>query len=185
MNLSKDKKLKTIDLAYIGIFASIIAVCSWIAIPFGAIPVTLQTFAVCSASYLLGTKRGVFTILIYILLGAIGVPVFASFNSGVGYLLGPTGGFIIGFIFTSLIVGLVTEKFGKKPIFAFLSMVLGIIACYIFGSLWYLFVFNNANSNGISLAGVLSVCVVPFIIPDIIKITLSVLVCTKLKRYIK
>ena len=88
--VKKSKRFKTIDIAYIGIFAALIAVCSWISIPL-AVPVTLQTMAVCITAGLLGTKKSVLTVVVYILLGLIGVPVFAGFSSGVGVLFGMTG----------------------------------------------------------------------------------------------
>ena len=90
------RKMKTIDLAYMALGAVIIAVCSWISIP-TVVPFTLQTFAVFSVLGLLGGKRGTISVLIYILLGAVGVPVFAGFSGGFGVILGPTGGYIIGF----------------------------------------------------------------------------------------
>ena len=94
------RKMKTIDLAYMALGAVIIAVCSWISIP-TVVPFTLQTFAVFSVLGLLGGKRGTISVLIYILLGAVGVPVFAGFSGGFGVILGPTGGYIVGFLLVS------------------------------------------------------------------------------------
>ena len=94
-------KTKTYDLAYIAIFAVLIAICSWISIPM-TVPFTLQTFGVFMAVGVLGGKRGSLAVLVYILLGAIGVPVFAGFSGGLGILLNNTGGYIIGFLFSFL-----------------------------------------------------------------------------------
>lgn len=184
-NLNSKKKLKTIDVVYIGIFAAIIAVCSWVSIPFGTVPVTLQTMAVCLVAGLLGAKRGTFTVAVYILLGIIGVPVFAGFSSGVGYALGATGGYLIGFIFTALTVGIVTKLLGKKWWSYFVSMIIGILICYVFGTAWFMIVYNKNNANAVSLTAVLSMCVTPFIISDLAKAALAAALCVKLNKYIK
>lgn len=178
------KEFTTLDMAYVGIFAAIIAVCSWISIPL-TIPVTLQTMAVCITAGLLGTKRGTFTVFIYILIGLVGVPVFSNFSAGVGRLMGPTGGYIIGFIFTALIIGAFTELLGDKIWVYVVSMVLGIAVLYAFGTAWYIIVYNRANADAVTLSGALAMCVVPFIIPDLIKIALATFFCNALKKYIK
>lgn len=126
-------------MVYIAIFAVIIAVCSWISVPM-VVPFTLQTFGVFCAVGLLGGKRGTLSVLIYVLLGAVGVPVFAGFSSGIGTLFGVTGGYIMGFIFTALIYWLITAIFGKKLWAIILGMVLGLLACYAFGTIWFMVV---------------------------------------------
>ena len=110
------KMFKVLDMVYIAIGAVLIVICSWINIP-TAVPFTLQTFAVFFILMLLGGERGTISILIYILLGAIGVPVFAGFSGGIGILLGNTGGYILGFVFIGLIYTLFTRVFKKKSIF--------------------------------------------------------------------
>ena len=94
---------KTYDIVYIAVFAVIMAICSWISIP-AAVPFTLQTFGVFIAVGILGGKRGTLSVLVFILLGAIGVPVFAGFSGGIGVLAGTTGGYIIGFLFSALVM---------------------------------------------------------------------------------
>ena len=152
----KKSKFKTIDVVYIGVFAALIAVCSWIQIPL-TIPITLQTMGVCIASALLGLKRGTFSVLIYILLGLIGVPVYAGFSAGPGVLFGSTGGYIVGFIFTALIVGGALKLFGKKTWVYVVSMIVGILAA----------------------------CVVPFLIPDLVKIIVATVLCKALDKHVK
>jgi biotin transport system substrate-specific component len=180
----KNDRLKTVDLAYIGVFAAIIAVCSWLQIPFGAVPVTLQTFAVCAAAGLLGAKRGLLSVLSYILLGLIGVPVFSGFNAGAGVLFGVTGGYIIGFIFTALIVGLAVDKLGKKLWVYAAFMLLGVLVCYAFGTAWFIVVYTK-KAEAITIGGALSMCVLPFLIPDAIKIALAAALCKALGKRIK
>ena len=101
--MNETNKLKTKDIVFIGIFAALMAICSWISIP-TTVPFTLQTFAVFMAVGVLGGKRGTLSVLVYILLGAIGVPVFAGFAGGLGILTGSTGGYILGFLFSALIM---------------------------------------------------------------------------------
>lgn len=182
--IKKSRKLKTIDIAYVGIFVALIAVCSWISIPL-AVPVTLQTMAVCITSGLMGTKRGVLSVFVYILLGLIGVPVYAEFSSGVGVLLGATGGYMVGFIFTALIVGVMVKMLGKKVWVYAASMLLGIAVCYAFGTAWFIVFYNNNNADAVSVGAALSMCVVPFIIPDMIKIAVATLLCKRLDKYVK
>lgn len=108
----RSNRQKTLDMVYIAIFAVIIAVCSWISVPM-VVPFTLQTFGVFAPSACSAVK-GTLSVLIYVLLGAVGVPVFAGFSSGIGTLFGVTGGYIMGFIFTALIYWLITAIFGKS-----------------------------------------------------------------------
>ena len=115
---------RTLDLAYMALGAVVIAVCSWISIP-AAVPFTMQTFAVFFVLLFLGGRRGTGSILVYVLLGAVGMPVFAQFTSGLGVLLGSTGGYIAGFILTGLIYWLVTEVFGRRLWVKIAALVLG------------------------------------------------------------
>ena len=174
------KRFKTLDLTFIGLSAAVIAVCSWITIPLGAIPVTLQTMAVCLVCGLFGLKRGLSATVIYILTGALGVPVFSGFKGGAGVLLGATGGYIIGFVFTALIVGIVSDKSERLWALA-ASMTAGVAVCYAFGTAWFMLVY----SKDMSLSKALALCVIPFIIPDIIKIIIASLLCVNLKKHIK
>ncbi len=183
-NEKKKRKFKTIDVVYIGLFAAIMAVCSWISIPL-TVPITLQTFGVCCAVGLLGLKRGTLSVIVYILLGLVGVPVFSGFTSGIGILAGTTGGYIIGFIFTALIVGIMTKLLGDKLWVYAVSMLLGIAVCYVFGTVWFIIVYNSGNADTVSVATVLGWCVTPFIIPDIIKIAAASVICKKVKKYVK
>ena len=105
--------MKTKDMALIGLFAALLAICSWISIP-TTIPFTLQTMGVFLAVGLLGGKRGTISILLYLLIGAVGVPVFSGFKGGIGALAGPTGGYLIGFVGTALIMWLFTARFGSS-----------------------------------------------------------------------
>lgn len=164
-------KSKVSDLVYISIGAALIAICSWISIP-TAVPFTLQTFAVFLVLCLLGGERGTIATLIYVLLGAVGVPVFAGFTGGVGVLFGNTGGYILGFILMGIIYIFLTKLFGNKNVVKIIALVLGLIVCYAFGTVWFMYVYMK-NTGDVGLLTVLSWCVFPFIIPDIIKLVLA------------
>lgn len=175
-----NEKGKTYDMAYIAVFTVLIAICSWISIP-TAIPFTLQTFAVFLSVAVLGGKRGTTAVLIYILLGAAGVPVFAGFTGGLGVILNTTGGYIIGFILTALIMWMMESAFGKKLWVQALSMVLGMAACYAAGTVWFMVVYMR-ETGPVGLTTVLGWCVIPFIIPDAIKIALALTFSNTLHR---
>lgn len=181
--MNQTKKIKPLDLAYIGMFVALITICSWISIPL-TVPVTLQTFAVFAAVAMLGLWRGMAAVVVYILLGAVGAPVFAGFSGGFGILLGNTGGYIIGFVFSALIAGGIMKKFGKKIFIMAAAMVLGLLACYAFGTAWFMYVYSDAN-GAIGLMATLSWCVFPFMIPDICKIALAIILDKRLARFIK
>ena len=181
-NESKKEKWKTLDLAYIGMFVALMAVCSWINIP-TTVPFTLQTFAVFATVAILGMKRGTIAVLVYIILGAVGVPVFAGFSGGFGTLLGTTGGYIIGFLFTALITGGIIKAFGKKIWVMAAAMVLGLVACYAFGTVWFIYVYTSTKS-AVGIMTALSWCVIPFIIPDLCKIALAILLERRVGRFV-
>ncbi|MCI6553286.1 MAG: biotin transporter BioY [Lachnospiraceae bacterium] len=177
------KRIKTLDMVYIAMFAVIMAVCSWISIP-AMVPFTLQTFGVFLAVGTLGGKRGSLAVLIYLLLGAVGLPVFSGFAGGLGYMMGSTGGYIIGFLLSALAMWTMERLLGKRKWVLALSMGLGLLVCYIFGTLWFMLVYTR-NSGEIGLWTALVWCVFPFIIPDVIKIGLAFTVCRRLAGVIK
>lgn len=169
------------DITVTAVFAALIAVCSWITIPIGEVPFTMQTFAVCCAAGLLGAKRGVTATLIYIILGAVGVPVFSGFRGGIGVIMGTTGGYIIGFLLTALCTGIFSDKFNKKLPALISGMVLGTLLCYTLGTAWYMVVYT-AKTGAVGVSAVLMNCVVPFIIPDAAKISVAAFAVSRLKN---
>ena len=174
---------KTRDMVYISFFAIVIAIGSWISIP-TMIPFTLQTFAVFITVGILGGKRGAAAVSLYILLCVVGIPVFAGFKGGIGVLLGNTGGYILGFLLTVLVMWGIEKLFGKKTVTLFFSMILGLIVCYAFGTAWFITVYMRTSGN-IGVMTVLSWCVIPFILPDLVKIALAILVSKRVSRYTK
>lgn len=172
-------KAALLDLVFVALFAAVMTVCAQIQIPFGEVPFTLQTLGVFIAASLLGWKRGTLSVIVYVLLGLAGVPVFAGFSGGIGVLFGPTGGYIIGFIFTALIVGLMTEKLGKKLWVEIVSMILGLAVCYAFGTVWFMFQMKTGLVESLLL------CVVPYLIADALKIAFSAVLVNRLDKVIK
>lgn len=170
---------KTYDMVYIGIFTVLIAVCSWISIP-AAVPFTLQIFGVFMAVEVLGGKRGTMAVLVYILMGAVGIPVFAGFQGGIGVIFNTTGGYIVGFLCSALIMWAAESLFGKKPLVRLLSMAAGLIACYVLGTIWFMVVYGR-TTGAVGLMTVLGWCVIPFIIPDLVKIGLAYFISRKIR----
>ena len=176
-------KMRTVDMAYIALFAVVMAVCAWISIP-AAVPFTLQTFGVFLAVGLLGGKRGTLAVLVYLLLGAVGIPVFAGFNGGLGYMLGSTGGYIVGFVLSALVMWAVEAALGRKTWVLAVSMVLGLVVCYAFGTAWFMVVYAR-NSGPIGLMTALGWCVIPYIVPDLVKIALALVLQKVLSQAIR
>lgn len=189
------KSSNILDLVLIGAFAALMAICAWISIPM-EIPFTLQTFGVFIAIGLLGGKRGTIAVLVYILLGLVGLPVFQGFKAGVSTLMGPTGGYIIGFLFSALAMWLM-EVIGRKTflsdknsgrkllsaVWLILAMLVGLVICYAFGTVWFVVVYSKVK-EAIGFGAALGLCVFPYIIPDLIKIALAFILTDRLKRYI-
>lgn len=175
-----------LNMVYIAVFTALIAVCSQICIPTppGIPPVTMQTFAVFLAASMLGWKHGTLSVLIYLLLGLIGIPVFAQFQSGLGTLLGMTGGYLIGFLFTSVFTGLLCEKLGRKVWVLIVSMIGGLLLCYVFGTAWFMVVYGQ-QVGAISLWAALTMCVFPFLPFDAGKILVATILVNRLDKHIK
>lgn len=173
-------KGRTYDMAYIGMFTVLIAICSWISIP-AAIPFTLQTFGVFLAVLILGGRRGTMAVVIYVLLGAVGVPVFAEFTGGLGIIMRSTGGYIVGFIFMALDMWMMESMFGRKLWVQAVSMAQGLVILYAFGSVWFMLV-SMQDGGAVGLATVLGWCVFPFVIPDLIKLAFALALSKTLKK---
>ena len=182
--METNTKFKTIDMAVIAMFCALIAVCAWISIP-ATVPFTLQTFAIFLAVGVLGGKKGTIAVLVYLVLGIIGAPVFAGFKGGIGTLFGSTGGYIAGFLLAALTMW-AFEKIPckKRWIILILSMIAGLCVCYAFGTAWFIKVYS-AEKSPIGLKTALMWCVVPYIIPDLVKISLAFVLSGRISKLIK
>lgn len=174
---------KVRDLCYIALCVALMAICSWISVP-TVVPFTLQTLGVFLCFGLLGGKRGTLAVLIYILVGAVGIPVFSGFSGGLGIIFGNTGGYIVGFLAAALIMWLFEKIFGNRPVIYAVSMIAGLAVCYAFGTAWFIVLYTR-STGAVQLLTVLGWCVFPFIIPDLLKIAVAFYLSMRLKPFIK
>ncbi len=178
----KDRHISTYDMTCIAIFVVLMTICSWISIP-AVVVFTMQTFAQFLTMGMLGGKRSTLVVFVYILLGAVGIPVFAGFQGGLGVLFGSTGGYIAGFLLGPALLWVLESFLGERkwirPAAMFLSMVLN----YVFGTIWFMIVYTSQSGN-VALGAVLGWCVLPFIIPDFLKLVMALALTRKLKRYV-
>ena len=172
--------MTTKRMTRIALCAALLAPCAWLSVPTQP-PFTMQTFGVFLTLLLLGAKDGTIAIGLYILLGALGVPVFSGFNGGMGALMGPTGGYIVGFLLICLIFGLLCGK-GAGLWLKALALLLGLAVCYAFGTLWFVKVYGDMKGP-ISTLTALSMCVFPFIVPDLAKLALALWAGKRLEKY--
>lgn len=169
------KKLTTYQLTLTAVMAAVICVLGPIsmAIPISPVPISLASMAVYLAVTVLGMKLGTLSCLIYLLLGLVGLPVFAGGSAGAAKLFGPTGGYLVGYLFLALIagafVGRYTENKWKSIAFAALGMVLGTMVLYALGTAWL------AYSAGMDFQAALWAGVIPFIPGDLVKMVIAVL----------
>ena len=175
--------LRTRDLTHIALFAVLIAVCAWITIPM-TVPFTLQIFAVFAALATLGGRRGAYAVAVYLLLGAVGLPVGAGFQGGLGWLLGTTGGYIVGFLCIALIYWLMTAKLGESLPVSIAACVLGLAVCYAFGTAWFMVVYAR-TTGPVGVMTALGWCVFPYVVPDLLKLVLAVTLSQRVKGFLR
>jgi len=176
MEKKTNNKIKTGDLARMSLFTALMCLCAWLSIP-AAVPFTLQTFAVFLAVLCLGAGKAALVIAAYLLLGFFGLPVFSGAMSGPGVIFGANGGYMLGWFLCPAAYGLFgrgSSSFGKG-----MSLFCGLVICYICGTLWYSVLYA---ASGKSLMGILSVCVFPFVLPDIAKLALALAVSGRINN---
>jgi biotin transport system substrate-specific component len=175
-------KSKIRDIVLIGMFAALTAVLSQIIVPllFSPVPINLATLSVFMAGGLLGASKGGMSQLIYVLLGAVGAPVFAGLHGGFGVIIGPTGGYIVGYVIAAILIGLIKDKIKlPKKIYSYvIAMIIGLIAIYTIGTAWFMFV------TGRQIVESLIMCVITFIPGDILKIILATFLVVRLRRFV-
>ena len=173
--------MKAKNMALCSLFTAVLALCAWLSVPMGDMVITLQTFGIFLTLGLLGGKRGTLAIGVYLLLGSVGVPVFSGFRGGLGALLGTTGGYIFGFMLTALVYWILTFL-KDTPLTRLAAMILGLLLCYACGSWWYMT--RYLSTGTLTLGLVLLRCVLPYLLPDAIKLTLAWILTGKLKRFV-
>ena len=170
---------KTIQMAEIALMSAVICVLAPIAIPvpMSPVPISPATFVVYLTAVLLGTKKGTVSVLVYLLLGMVGLPVFSGFSGGIGVLLGPTGGYLIGYLPCALVIGMLIKRgFRSIP-----SMVLGTLVCYLFGTIWFLAVMVGAYTWKQAIL----ICIVPYLLFDAVKIFAAAAVAVPVEKMLR
>lgn len=178
------KSKLTHNISLIAFFTTLLVISSWFTIPF-VIPFTLQTLVIFILILVLDLKKSLLILLIYCLLGIIGIPVFSSFQSGLGVFLGPTGGFLIGFvpmiIVSNILLKIISNKrngnLDNKTNFfmSFLALFIGLLCCYTIATIWYGLVYDTTTSS----LNIIIAIILPFVLPDIIKIIIAIIIAKK------
>ena len=175
--------MKVRNMALCGLFAALLAVCAWLAVPVGDSMITLQSFGVFLTLGVLGGKRGSISILVYLLLGAVGLPVFAFFRGGFGALLDTNGGYLWGFLAAAGVYWLMEACLGDRSWVRATGMVLGLLICYTCGCLWFRFGYLS-DGTAMGMGAVILKTVVPYLIPDGIKLFFAWYLSQKLRKYV-
>jgi biotin transport system substrate-specific component len=165
--------------AYASLLAALTAVGALIAIPIGPVPIVLQNLFVYLSGLLLGSKWGVTGMTVYLLAGACGLPVFSGGKGGIGHLIGPTGGYLLGFLPAVYIIGWITERAEKKSIAGILAMICATAVIYLCGVTWLKLI------TGMTLAKTLAVGMLPFLIGDAVKIAVAAALAKALQPIMK
>ncbi len=160
-------KLSVYQMAAAALMTAVLCVLGPLSIPIGPVPISLTNFVIYITLYLLGTKLGTLSYCIYLLLGTAGLPIFSGYSGGLAKLAGPTGGYLVGFIAMSVIAGIFIQKNHGKTVMSVLGMILGTLAAYAFGTIWFVF------EAGCTIWYALTVCVFPFLIGDAVKILIA------------
>ena len=173
-----NQKIRTKQMVLIALMTAVTCVLGPLSIPlpFSPVPISLTNFAIFLAIFVLGMKSGTISFIIYLLLGAVGVPVFSSFRGGFQVLAGPTGGYLIGFIFLALIMGFALEHFDRKLVPTIIGMIIGMAICYIFGTAWL------AGQLGMSFVAALGVGVIPYLPGDTAKIIIAIIAGPQIRK---
>lgn len=171
-------------MALIALMAVALTLCAWITVPF-TVPFTMQTFAVFAALLLLGGRDGTIAIGLYLLLGLVGLPVFSGFRGGFGHLIGPTGGYLFGFLFTGLAHMLLEPLTLRCGTVARVALLFAEhVLCYLVGTVWFVAVFS-ARGTHYGFFAALGLCVAPYLLPDLVKIALAELVSRRVKKLLR
>lgn len=166
-------------MVYASLLAALTAAGAYLAIPIGPVPIVLQNLFIMLAGLLLGSRWALASVGVYLLAGACGLPVFAGGTGGIGKFLGPTGGYLLGFLPAAFFIGMISERTGHRVVFDILAMIGGTLIIYVFGIAWLMVV------TGMSLVKTLAVGMFPFLIGDGLKIAAAVPVARALRPVIK
>lgn len=179
LNKTRSQRISTKELVLTGMFTALISVMAQLSVPIQPIPFTLVLFAIFLTGALLPPRSAFLAVLAYLLIGAVGVPVFANFSGGVQDLVGATGGYLMAFPVMAFITALFNKHIPKYKIVALaLGMIISLIICYLFGTFW----FTITNTKGIGFYDALTYCVFPFVLFDCVKIVLAISVSFVIRK---
>ncbi len=179
------KKFSVKDMALCALFAAFCCVCSILTLPIGAVPLSFATFGVMATTMILGEKRAIISVFLFVLLGVIGLPVFSGMNGGVGVIAGPTGGYIYSYILMVPIVGLASKCLNKtvsSGMFTMLGCFAAMFVNYLVGTIHFMIV---ADLTSKSFVSIIMTCVLPFVVGDILKSILAIIIAPRLKPLCK
>ena len=174
--MEKINKINTRQLTLIGVIAAVTCILGPFSLPIGIVPISLTNLVIYFSIYVLGGKRGTLSYIVYLFIGLVGLPVFSGFSGGFPKLFGPTGGYLIGFIFMAFISGIFIDKFSNKIYMCFLGMVIGTIVTYIFGTAWLAYEAHIAFNKALAIG------VFPFIPGDMVKIIIASIIGPQIKK---
>lgn len=167
VSVSGKQKIATRTIALIALMTAVTCVLAPLSLPIGPVPISLTNLAIYFSLYILGMKKGTISYVVYLAIGLVGVPVFSGFTGGPGKLIGPTGGYLIGFVPMAIIAGILIDKFNGKFVQSMVGMVLGTVVCYALGTVWL------AYQGQMNFMAALWAGVIPFIPGDLIKMVLA------------
>lgn len=172
------KKFTIYDFVIIGLMTALICVVSPFSIPLGfsPVPITMASFIISVAAIVLGPLKSTLSCLMYLFLGAIGLPVFSGFTGGIHRLVGPTGGYLMGYLLMTLVVGFIAKKWHRKWYLCLGGLLLGILCCYIMGTVWLCLQLQLSVWSGFCLG------VFPYIPTDLLKAVLAILTGIPVRR---
>lgn len=171
----------TRQIALVGLMTAVICILGPIAVPlpFSPVPVSLTNLAIFLSLFVLGMKKGTISYVIYLLLGLVGLPVFSAFTGGPGKLLGPTGGYLIGFLFMAVISGIFIDKWTNSIVVCVAGMILGSTVCYLFGTVWLSF------QGHMSFSAALAAGVLPFLPGDVAKMLIAAIAGRQIRKRLR
>ena len=174
----KETALGIRQMAMIGVMTAVTCIAApfSIPIPVSPVPLSLTTFILYLSVYILGTRNAFISYVIYLLLGMVGLPVFNGFSGGVQKLVGPTGGYLIGYLFLVFFTGLFVEKFPNKIPMYFVGGIIGIIVCYALGTVWFVLQYK------VGFLEALTMCVFPYIPMDLVKLVAAVIIGSQVRK---
>lgn len=177
--IQKGQRISTKTMALIAVMTAVTCVLAPLSIPIGPVPISLTNLAIYFGLYILGVKQETLSYIVYLLIGFVGLPVFSGFTGGAGKLFGPTGGYLIGFIPMAIVAGIMIERFDGKIFPSVVGMIIGTAICYAFGTIWF------CIQADYKLVPALSLCVIPFLPGDAIKIAIAAFVGPQLQRQLR